>query len=80
VILKEIQGSLLLTPIWYLHCSCHLLFVSSSTSVNMQSLFRVRRSSKLTKDFGTHTSSVGEIENKLFTDKLGAVQHQDYAL
>ncbi|KAG5601290.1 hypothetical protein H5410_032660, partial [Solanum commersonii] len=67
--LKEIQGYLLLTPIWYLHCSYHLLFVSSSTSVNMQSLFRVRRSSKLTKDFGTYTSSAGEIENKLFTDK-----------
>ncbi|WMV29001.1 hypothetical protein MTR67_022386 [Solanum verrucosum] len=52
-----------------LHPRCHLLFVSSSASLNMQSFFGVHRSSKLTKDFQTHTSSAAEIENKLLTDK-----------
>ncbi|KAH0696090.1 hypothetical protein KY290_013451 [Solanum tuberosum] len=63
------QGSLLFRPICYLNCSCHLLFVSSSASLYMQSFFGVHRSSKLTKDFQTHTSSAAEIENKLLTDK-----------
>ncbi|KAH0671218.1 hypothetical protein KY285_025432 [Solanum tuberosum] len=34
-----------------------------------QSFFGVHSSSKLTKDFQTHTSSAAEIENKLLTDK-----------
>ncbi|XP_015169335.1 replication protein A 70 kDa DNA-binding subunit B-like isoform X2 [Solanum tuberosum] len=45
------------------------MFVSSSTSVNMQSFFQLDRSSTLTKDFPTHTSSPGEINKKLLTDK-----------